>query len=83
MRIWSLSVRYTVLANRTWGRLVVKTCRNDCLPSAVTYQPTLTSVSQFLTQTLRPGDLAFFGAGNLNQVIPEVASIRETSKRGR
>jgi UDP-N-acetylmuramate--alanine ligase len=48
----------------------------------VTYQPTLTSVSQFLTQTLRPGDLALFlGAGNLNQVIPEViASIRETSK---
>ncbi len=44
----------------------------------VTYQPTLAAVSQFLTQTLRPGDLALFlGAGNLNQVIPEViASIR-------
>jgi UDP-N-acetylmuramate--alanine ligase len=44
----------------------------------VTYQPTLVSVCEFLTQTLRPGDLALFlGAGNLNQVIPEVmASIK-------
>jgi UDP-N-acetylmuramate--alanine ligase len=48
----------------------------------VTYQPTLASVCQFLTHTLRPGDLALFlGAGNLNQVIPEVmASIRQTNK---
>ena len=47
----------------------------------VTYQPTLASVSQFLTQTLRPGDLALFlGAGNLNQVIPEVMSaLRQTN----
>jgi len=50
----------------------------------VTYQPTLTSVSKFLIQTLRPGDLALFlGAGNLNQVIPEVSPlIRQTSKGG-
>lgn len=50
----------------------------------VTYQPTLESVCQFLTQTLRPGDLALFlGAGNLNQVIPEVmASICQTNKAG-
>ena len=50
----------------------------------VTYQPTLSSVSKFLLQTLRPGDLVLFlGAGNLNQVIPEViASIRQTSKGG-
>ena len=41
----------------------------------VTYQPTLASVSQFLTQALHPGDLALFlGAGNLNQIIPEVMS---------
>lgn len=39
----------------------------------VTYQPTLTQVCDYLQQTLRPGDLALFlGAGNLNQVIPEV-----------
>ena len=39
----------------------------------VTYQPTLAAVCQFLAQTLRSGDLALFlGAGNLNQVIPEV-----------
>jgi UDP-N-acetylmuramate--alanine ligase len=50
----------------------------------VKYQPTLASVSQFLTQTLRPGDLALFlGAGNLNQVIPDViAAIRRTYKGG-
>ncbi len=41
--------------------------------SHVTYQPTLASVHEFLRQTLRSGDLALFlGAGNLNQVIPEV-----------
>lgn len=47
----------------------------------VTYQPTLTSICQFLTQTLLPGDLALFlGAGNLNQIIPEVmASIRQVN----
>lgn len=39
----------------------------------VIYQPTLQSVSEFLLQTLRRGDLALFlGAGNLNQVIPEI-----------
>jgi len=39
----------------------------------VTYEPTLASISEFLAQALRPGDLALFlGAGNLNQVIPEV-----------
>lgn len=50
----------------------------------VTYQPTLASVSEFLTHTLRPGDIALFlGAGNLNQVIPEViASIRQTNEEG-
>jgi UDP-N-acetylmuramate--alanine ligase len=39
----------------------------------VVYQPTLPLVSEFLLQTLRPGDLALFlGAGNLNQAIPEL-----------
>ena len=39
----------------------------------VTYRPTLASISEFLVQTLRPGDTALFlGAGNLNQIIPEV-----------
>ncbi len=49
----------------------------------VTYQP-IASVCQFLTQTLRPGDLALFlGAGNLNQVIPEVMlALRQTSAGG-
>ncbi|MBW4613924.1 MAG: UDP-N-acetylmuramate--L-alanine ligase [Desmonostoc vinosum HA7617-LM4] len=48
----------------------------------VVYQPTLPSVRQFLLQTLRPGDLALFlGAGNLNQIIPEViATLREPAK---
>ena len=39
----------------------------------VYYKPTLAQVSEFLTQILRPGDLALFlGAGNLNQIIPQV-----------
>ncbi|MBD2413518.1 UDP-N-acetylmuramate--L-alanine ligase [Nostoc calcicola FACHB-389] len=50
--------------------------------SQVVYQPTLSSVREFLLQTLRPGDLALFlGAGNLNQVIPEViATLCEPAK---
>lgn len=41
--------------------------------SQVVYQPTLAGICQTLTHTLQPGDLALFlGAGNLNQVIPEV-----------
>ncbi len=41
--------------------------------SHVNYQPTLDSVYEYLLKTLRPGDLALFlGAGNLNQVIPEI-----------
>lgn len=39
----------------------------------VTFQPTLSAICEYLSQTLRPGDLVLFlGAGNLNQVIPEV-----------
>ncbi|MDM9385473.1 UDP-N-acetylmuramate--L-alanine ligase [Chlorogloeopsis sp. ULAP01] len=45
----------------------------------VYYQPTLASMCDFLQHTLRPGDLALFlGAGNLNQIIPEViATLRQ------
>lgn len=48
----------------------------------VIYQPNLSSVSQDLISTLRPGDLALFlGAGNLNQTIPEIiATLREPVK---
>ncbi|HAX78423.1 MAG TPA: UDP-N-acetylmuramate--L-alanine ligase [Cyanobacteria bacterium UBA11372] len=41
--------------------------------SQVVYQPSLQSVVEFLGETLRPNDLTLFlGAGNLNQVIPEL-----------
>jgi UDP-N-acetylmuramate--alanine ligase len=43
----------------------------------VVYQPTLASVCESLQQTLHPGDLALFlGAGNLNQVIPEIMATQ-------
>lgn len=39
----------------------------------VTYQPALEDVRAHLRRTLRPGDAVFFlGAGNLNQVVPDV-----------
>jgi UDP-N-acetylmuramate--alanine ligase len=42
----------------------------------VSYLPTLDLVSEFATQKLQPGDIALFlGAGNLNQVIPQVVSF--------
>jgi UDP-N-acetylmuramate--alanine ligase len=42
----------------------------------VYYHPELSSLAQFLTEILEPGDLAMFlGAGNLNQVIPEMLSL--------
>lgn len=48
----------------------------------LTYQPNAAKVCEFLLQTLRRGDLALFlGAGNLNQVIPEViATLRQPAK---
>lgn len=47
----------------------------------VYYKPSLKCVSEFLTQTLQPGDLALFlGAGNLNQVIPEVMAFYQTAE---
>ncbi|CEJ42288.1 UDP-N-acetylmuramate--L-alanine ligase [Umezakia ovalisporum] len=43
------------------------------LQPQVLYQPNLLLMTDLLRQTLRPGDLALFlGAGNLNQVIPEL-----------
>ncbi|WP_009632285.1 UDP-N-acetylmuramate--L-alanine ligase [Synechocystis sp. PCC 7509] len=45
------------------------------LQQQVTYQPSLNDVSKFLLKNLRPGDIALFlGAGNLNQIIPNVIS---------
>jgi UDP-N-acetylmuramate--alanine ligase len=44
--------------------------------SSVVYQPTLAAVSTFLQENLLPGDLVLFlGAGNLNQIIPEVTAF--------
>jgi UDP-N-acetylmuramate--alanine ligase len=46
----------------------------------VYYQPTLDEVSQLLAQILQPGDLAIFlGAGNLNQIIPQVIESYQTA----
>ena len=48
----------------------------------VYYQPTLNSVSELLTEILRPGDLALFlGAGNLNQIIPQVMDFYQTGEK--
>jgi UDP-N-acetylmuramate--alanine ligase len=42
----------------------------------VYYQPSLQSMTKFLTDILEPGDLALFlGAGNLNQIIPDVMAF--------
>ncbi|HIK13395.1 MAG TPA: UDP-N-acetylmuramate--L-alanine ligase [Oscillatoriaceae cyanobacterium M33_DOE_052] len=42
----------------------------------VHYQSSLESVAEFLKETLMPGDLALFlGAGNLNQMIPELMAF--------
>jgi UDP-N-acetylmuramate--alanine ligase len=40
------------------------------------YRPTLPAVAEYLTQSLEPGDLVLFlGAGNLNQIIPDVMAF--------
>lgn len=42
----------------------------------VFYQPSLQEVKDFLQKNLQPGDLALFlGAGNLNQVIPQILTF--------
>ena len=46
----------------------------------VHFQPTLASISTLLTEILKPGDLALFlGAGNLNQIIPEVMAFYQNA----
>jgi len=50
---------------------------------SVYYQPSLQGISQLLTQLLAPGDLAIFlGAGNLNQLIPEVMAFHQSVEQG-
>jgi UDP-N-acetylmuramate--alanine ligase len=47
----------------------------------VCYQPTFDAVSQYLTQNLQPGDICLFlGAGNLNQIIPDVVAFYQTTQ---
>ncbi len=49
----------------------------------VEYQPSLQAVSRRLTQLLEPGDIALFlGAGNLNQLIPEVMAFHQSIEPG-
>lgn len=46
--------------------------------SQVLYSPSLESMTSFLSEVLQPGDFAIFlGAGNLNQIIPELLSQYE------
>jgi len=49
----------------------------------VYYQPSLASVCKLLTEILKPGDLALFlGAGNLNQIIPDVIAFYQKADSG-
>ena len=46
----------------------------------VRFEPTLDAVSQFLTHNLHSGDICLFlGAGNLNQIIPDVVEFYRTA----
>jgi UDP-N-acetylmuramate--alanine ligase len=46
----------------------------------VSYEPTLEAVSQFLTHNLQQGDICLFlGAGNLNQIIPDIVDFYRTT----
>jgi UDP-N-acetylmuramate--alanine ligase len=48
----------------------------------VHYQPSLPAMSRFLSETLVPGDLVLFlGAGNLNQIIPEVMAYQQSAEK--
>jgi UDP-N-acetylmuramate--alanine ligase len=48
----------------------------------VCYQPTLDAVSQYLTQNLQQGDICLFlGAGNLNQIIPNIVDFYQPTDR--
>jgi len=49
----------------------------------VYYQPTLPTISKLLSRILLPGDIALFlGAGNLNQLIPEVMAFHQALESG-
>ncbi len=49
----------------------------------VYYQSTLKAIGQLLTELLVPGDIALFlGAGNLNQLIPEVMAFHQCIEQG-
>ena len=55
-----------------------------CYHPQVYYQPTLEAVSQYLTQNLQPGDICLFlGAGNLNQVIPNIVDFYQTTSHSK
>ena len=48
--------------------------------SQVIYEPSLNALNEALPQLLQPGDLVLFlGAGNLNQIIPQVISQYEAA----
>ncbi|MGF1537076.1 MAG: UDP-N-acetylmuramate--L-alanine ligase [Elainellaceae cyanobacterium] len=56
------------------GKVLAETIQ--CHHSQVTYQPTLSDVMSHLKTILRPGDVALFlGAGNLNQIIPDLIAF--------
>jgi len=56
----------------------VATLLQDHHPQVV-YQPSLAAVTTYLRQTLTAGDLVLFlGAGNLNQVIPDLVAYFQT-----
>lgn len=56
------------------GEIVAKSIAKN--HKNVVYRSSLQSVSQLLTEILQPGDIALFlGAGNLNQMIPEVMAF--------
>jgi UDP-N-acetylmuramate--alanine ligase len=51
---------------------------------AVYYQPSLPAVSHLLSNLLMPGDIALFlGAGNLNQLIPEIMALHQDIEQGK
>lgn len=48
----------------------------------VHYQPSLPGMSEFLSKILLPGDLTLFlGAGNLNQIMPEVMAYQQSVEK--
>ena len=55
--------------------------RSPSIVQRVYYEPSLEGVKKRLNEILRSGDLALFlGAGNLNQVIPEVMAFYQQAE---